>query len=120
MRPFYVYILRCVDGSLYVGQTSDLDVRMGQHSIGHGYTGEHHAAALVHAEEFGTREEARLREHQIKNWSRAKKEALVAGDFGRVKELAKCYGQHGAPSTRAEGPQDAPLDSGSRASDAGR
>jgi predicted GIY-YIG superfamily endonuclease len=56
------------------------------------------AAELVWVDEFATREEAFARERQIKGWSRKKKEALIAGDWERVKTLARCRSEYGAPT----------------------
>ena len=90
MKPFHVYLLRCSDGSYYAGQTGDLDARMLQHAAGQiGYTSTRKPVELVWQGEFETREAAIAFEQQIKGWSRAKKEALMAGDWDRIKELAK-------------------------------
>ena len=90
MKPFYVYMLRCGDGSYYVGQTDALEVRLQQHAHGEiGYTSTRKPVELVWQGAFETREGAIAFEQQIKGWSRAKKEALIAGDWARVKKLAK-------------------------------
>ncbi len=90
MKPFFVYLLRCVDGSLYAGQTDDLDTRMHQHSVGLvGYTSTRKPVELVWRGEFETREAALSFEQQIKGWSRVKKEALIACDWDRIKQLAR-------------------------------
>mgnify|MGYP003385169664 CR=1 FL=1 len=90
MRPFYVYLLRCTDGSYYCGQTDSMESRMHQHHAGEtGYTSTRKPVELVWQGEFETRERAIAFEQQIKGWSRAKKEALIAGDWDRIQELAK-------------------------------
>jgi LAO/AO transport system kinase len=90
MRPFYVYMLRCGDGSYYTGHTDDIDQRMQQHGAGDiGYTSTRKPVELVWQGEFETREGALAFEQQIKGWSRAKKEALMAADWPRISELAK-------------------------------
>ena len=90
MRPFFVYILRCSDSSYYVGQTDDLDARLYQHAVGQiGYTSTRKPVELVWQGEFETREGAIAFEQQIKGWSQAKKEALMAGDWNRIQQLAK-------------------------------
>ncbi len=88
---FFVYLLRCADGSYYAGHTDDLTSRFGQHQSGKcgGYTAKRLPVSLAWSQEFATREEALAAEQQIKGWSRAKKEALMAGDWGRVSALAK-------------------------------
>src|SRR6266849_8561757 len=79
MRPFVLYVLRCADGSYYVGHTDDLEKRIFQHETGElcGYTSRRRPVTLLYACEFATRAEALQRELQLKGWSRAKKEALI-------------------------------------------
>ena len=91
MSPFHVYMLRCADGSFYVGHTDELQRRVAQHEAGElpGYTHERRPVSLVWHQETATREEALAAEMRIKGWSRAKKEALIAGDWERVKQLAR-------------------------------
>ena len=90
MKPFFVYLLRCANGSYYCGQTDDLDARMQQHHAGEiGYTFTRKPVELVWQGEFETREGAIAFEQQVKGWSRAKKEALIAGDWNRIQALAK-------------------------------
>src|SRR5687767_2847633 len=100
VRPFYLYILRCTDGSLYVGHTDDIERRIDQHESGFvdSYTGRKGVAEVAWVEEMPSREEALSRERQIKGWSRKKKEALIDGDWTRVQGLSRCYAQHGRPS----------------------
>ncbi|QIG81766.1 TrmH family RNA methyltransferase [Stakelama tenebrarum] len=88
---FWVYILRCSDGSYYTGHTEDLDQRMAQHHAGAfpGYTSERRPVELVFSEYFQTRDEALNRERQIKDWSVKKKEALIRGDWEGVSSAAR-------------------------------
>jgi predicted GIY-YIG superfamily endonuclease len=88
---FWVYMLRCSDGSYYVGHTDNLDMRMSQHEMGTlgGYTSLRRPVELVFAQECSSREEALQRERQIKGWSRGKKEALIHGDWTEVVRLAR-------------------------------
>jgi len=88
---FFAYILRCNDGSYYTGHTEDLETRMVQHQRGAlgGYTAKRLPMVLLWSQDFPTRDEAFEAERQIKGWSRAKKEALIAGDWSRVTELAR-------------------------------
>jgi predicted GIY-YIG superfamily endonuclease len=89
-RMFYTYMLHCSDGSFYVGQTDDLEHRLAQHIAGEGarYTRSRLPVVLVWSAEFEDRFDAKSAEAQIKRWSRAKKKALVDGDFGRLSWLA--------------------------------
>ncbi len=88
-HPFYVYILRCSDASLYVGSTDDLRARLLKHSDGSAsrYTALRRPVTLVHSEIFTSQRQALKREFQLKRWSRAKKEALIAADFAALKRL---------------------------------
>ncbi|HEX8908899.1 MAG TPA: GIY-YIG nuclease family protein [Anaeromyxobacteraceae bacterium] len=91
MKPFWVYMLRCSDGSYYVGQTDDLEKRIAEHQAGSipGHTSTRRPVELVFATEMTTRDEALQRERQLKRWTRAKKDALVRGDWGELKVLAR-------------------------------
>lgn len=90
MKPFFVYLLRCGDRSYYCGHTDDLDIRMHQHSNGViGYTAGRKPLTLVWQAVCEQRVEALALERQIKGWSRAKKEALIAGDWTRISQLSK-------------------------------
>ena len=88
---FYAYMLRCSDGSYYVGHTDDLDARNGAHQSGllPGYTQTRRPVQLVWSQEFAEREQAFAAERQIKGWSRAKKEALIKGDWDAVRLLSR-------------------------------
>ncbi len=87
----FVYILRCNDGSYYVGSTRDLENRVDKHNAGFygGYTSRRRPVELVHSQEFARIDDAIAAERQIKGWSRAKKEALMHGDFVALKALSK-------------------------------
>jgi LAO/AO transport system kinase len=90
MKPFHVYILGCEDGTYYTGHTDDIESRMTQHHDGLiGYTATRKPVKLLWQGEFETREGALAFEQQVKGWSRAKKEALIAGDWDRIQELAR-------------------------------
>jgi putative endonuclease len=88
---FWVYILRCGDGSYYTGHTDDLEKRLWQHREGKGsdWTRRRRPVELVWCDWAGTRYEALEFERRVKNWSVAKKEALIAGDWERVGYFAK-------------------------------
>ena len=88
---FHVYILRCADGSFYVGSTQNLDARLKAHTVGFAatFTSKHRPFRLVYSEAFSSQLEALTRERQLKRWSRAKKVALIAGDLEKLKYLSK-------------------------------
>ena len=90
-RMPYVYILKCADGSYYVGSTTNLERRLAQHQAGaiKGYTESRRPVNLVWSAEFPTEHDAFLRERQMKGWSRAKKEALIRGDWEGLHEVVK-------------------------------
>ena len=89
--PFYAYIVCCADASYYVGHTDDLEKRISEDNAGllSAYTRKRRPVKLVWAEEFQTREEALARERQLQGWSRAKKEALIAGNWERLRLLSR-------------------------------
>jgi LAO/AO transport system kinase len=94
LKPFFTYMLRCADGSFYVGHTDDLERRIAQHQAGEipgCYTQDRRPVEHVWSGEAMTREEALAFERRIEGWSRAKKEALIEGDGGRIGELAKSH-----------------------------
>ena len=88
---FFTYLLRCSDGSYYAGHTEDIDRRMAEHATGAlgGYTAKRLPVRLVWSDSFKTRDEAFAAERKLKGWSRAKKEALIAGDWDLVSQLAR-------------------------------
>ncbi len=84
-----VYVLRCADNSLYVGETNDVAARVLKHNDGRAsvFTAARRPVTLLYTEEHPSRELALKRERQLKRWTRAKKEALVAGDIKLLKRL---------------------------------
>ena len=95
---FWAYLLHCRGGYFYVGHTDDLERRIAQHTTGAipGFTADHLPVELVWSQDFPTRDEAKAAEKQIKGWSRAKKLALIRGDWGLISALAK---KKDSPST---------------------
>ena len=91
----WFYILRLRSGQLYVGATADLDRRWHEHVSGEaGRTSKHDPpVSIVYNEEHRDFAEARRREAQVKRWSRAKREALVAGDVVALRRLARSHDQ---------------------------
>jgi putative endonuclease len=98
---FWVYILKCRDGSYYTGHTENLEVRLAQHQRGTlpCHTRSRRPVELMWSEEFGRRDEAIESERRIKGWTRAKKEALIARDWERLSFLARNRQDAGRPST---------------------
>jgi len=87
---FHTYMLRCSDGSFYIGHTDTLEHRIAQHDAGEvpGYTQSRRPVELVWSQDFPSRIEALEAERQIKGWTRAKKIALIEGDWARISGLA--------------------------------
>ena len=85
-------MLHCRGGKFYTGHTDNLEARIGLHQMGGipGFTSELLPVKLVWSQEFSTRVEAMEAERRIKGWSRAKKQALIRGDWAELSHLAKC------------------------------
>ena len=79
-RPWFVYLARCRDGSLYTGVTTDLARRMERHNTGHGsaYVQSAGGAMLVYFERHAGKSSALKRELKIKGWTRARKLLLIS------------------------------------------
>ncbi len=88
---FWTYILLCADGLYYTGHTDDLERRIRQHQSGkiEGFTSSRLPVRLMWSQDFATRYEALDAEMRIKKWSRAKKEALIRGNWDAVSHFAK-------------------------------
>jgi len=80
---YSVYIVRCSDGTLYTGVARDPQARVNVHNSGKGakYTRGRMPVCLVYVEPCDSLSAALKREHQLKPLSRAKKEALIAGNL---------------------------------------
>ena|SRR5215204_5154919 len=112
---FWAYMLHCRGGSFYTGHTDDLEARLAAHETGQvrGFTWDRLPIKLVWTEQFPSRGEALASERQIKGWSRAKKMALIRGDWSKLSELAKAktvlrqaQDERAAGGGRGEGAQD--------------
>ena len=90
----HVYILRCADGTYYVGSTRNLQSRMEQHGAGRGsrYTSTRMPVELVWTHETDRVTDAYALERRLHGWSRKKKEALIRGDFEVLPGLASRRG----------------------------
>ncbi len=80
MNQFYIYILECNDGTLYIGFTNDLEKRLFAHNnskYGAHYTKIRRPVVLKYSEDFKTESEARKREAELKTWSRKQKMDLI-------------------------------------------
>jgi predicted GIY-YIG superfamily endonuclease len=81
MDSWYVYILECGDGSLYVGIAEDVERRVAAHSAGRGakFTRGRRPLRVVYAEAHPDKPSARRREIELKGWRREKKLSLIGG-----------------------------------------
>ena len=80
-NSWYVYIVRCSDGTLYTGITKDLKKRIGEHNSDKGgakYTKSRRPVDLVYSEQVESRSAAAKLEYRFKRMPRAKKKAMAA------------------------------------------
>ncbi|MEO6252561.1 MAG: GIY-YIG nuclease family protein [Ferruginibacter sp.] len=94
MKNYYVYILKCSDGSYYTGVTNNIDKRMAEHNGDYAitaYTFKRRPVELVYCQEFNDINQAIEFEKQIKGWTRRKKEALINEDWEKLKLYSKNY-----------------------------
>ncbi|MBQ7975047.1 MAG: GIY-YIG nuclease family protein [Clostridia bacterium] len=82
----YTYIVRCSDGSLYCGYSTNPEKRVKVHNSGRGakYTRSRLPVELVYAEVFDTKENAMSREYAIKKLTRARKLELIKNWSGKL------------------------------------
>jgi len=94
-------MLRCVDGSFYIGSATgdDLTLRIAQHQAGafEGYTAPRRPVELVWSEYFDRITDAIAVEQQIKGWSRKKKLALIDGNWTALRQFSKRRGGKDKP-----------------------
>ncbi|HEV3030617.1 MAG TPA: GIY-YIG nuclease family protein [Polyangia bacterium] len=82
MARWFVYVVRCADGSLYTGISTDVPARVAAHNAGRGarYTRSRRPVLLVHTERKKSQSTALRREADIKAWPRERKLTLVEGE----------------------------------------
>ncbi|MBR0841455.1 GIY-YIG nuclease family protein [Bradyrhizobium liaoningense] len=89
----HVYMLRCADGSFYIGSATgeDTSKRVDEHNAGTypGYTHSRRPVVLVWSEYFDRITDDIAAKRQLKGWSRAKKEALIRSDWKAVSQFAQ-------------------------------
>ena len=91
---FWVYIMASLSGTLYIGITNDVDVRVRQHKAGEieGFSKKYRCTRLVYFESFENVLKAISREKQLKGWRRSKKIALIEKMNPRWEDLAAEWG----------------------------
>ncbi len=87
----WMYILECADGSYYVGSTRDLERRLSEHNLGKGakYTIKRRPVKLVFSAQFDQVSDAYAAEKKVQGWGRAKREALIRGEYEALPGLAR-------------------------------
>jgi putative endonuclease len=93
MYTYYVYILKCKDNSYYTGITNNIDRRIFEHKKGINkscYTFKRRPIELQFFQEFNDVLQAIYFEKKIKGWTRAKKKALIDGDWDMLQILSEC------------------------------
>ena len=93
MYSYYVYILKCADSSFYTGITSNLEQRFHEHAYGKYkdcYTYRKRPVELIFYETFTDVLQAIYFEKKLKGWTRAKKQALINGNYDMLQILAEC------------------------------
>ncbi len=88
---FFIYIIRCNDGTLYTGYTKDVPRRVKQHNSGIAskYTRTRRPVKLVYAEEHPDASSSLKREYAIKQLTKAQKTALITEGRKKFKNLLK-------------------------------
>jgi putative endonuclease len=92
MATYYVYLLRCIDGSFYTGVSNDVERRFHQHTMGHdpgSYTFSRRPLQLVYVGEFERIDEAIAFEKRLKGWTHAKKRAFAERQWLLMKRFAR-------------------------------
>jgi putative endonuclease len=86
---YFVYLLKCGDGSIYIGITTSVERRFQEHKSGKGgaYTRAKKAVKILYSEKFRTRSKASKREVEIKRWPREKKLDLIK--HGKSKTISR-------------------------------
>ncbi len=89
MRTYYVYMLRCIDGTFYTGMTNDIERRYAEHCAGEtpSYTSTRRPLRLVYVGEFDHPHDAIAFEKRLQKWSHKKKRAFADGDWALLKRL---------------------------------
>jgi putative endonuclease len=89
-RSYWTYIMTNRSGTLYIGVTNNLARRVYEHRnhVLPGFTAHYRIDRLIHAESFSEIRDAISRERQLKNWSRARKLALIKENNPDWRDLA--------------------------------
>ena len=94
VKIYFVYMVLCADNTYYIGITSDLDKRVGEHNFGTFatcYTFSRRPIKLVWCQDFHEVLDAIGCEKKLKGWGHDKKAALVRGDFNAIRALSRSH-----------------------------
>ena len=106
VKQYWTYVLLCRDASYHIGVTSELEIRLAKHALGlnpNAYTFRRRPVKLVYSEVSSTPDEAIFVEKRLKGWSRAKKDALVRGDWDAIRVLSRSSARADAARDRSLG-----------------
>ena len=94
-HEYWAYIMASATGTLYIGMTNDLYVRVRQHKAGEieGFSKRYHCTRLVYYESYDWVQSAIGREKQLKGWKRSRKIALIESKNPRWMDLAESWGR---------------------------
>jgi putative endonuclease len=94
-HTYYTYIMASVSGTLYIGITNSIEVRVRQHKLGEleGFSAQYKCNRLVYFERYGEVGMAIGREKQLKGWRRSKKITLIESMNPRWKDLSESWGR---------------------------
>jgi putative endonuclease len=105
MRTYFLYILKCADGTYYTGMTNNLERRLWEHESGvneKSYTHSRRPVELQFYEVFQDVTQCIEFENKIKKWSAKKKEALIEKNWDRLQELSKCRNNSNSENFRRD------------------
>lgn len=90
-KTYYVYILASESGTLYIGVTNDLERRVSEHKLKliDGFTSKYGCHRLIYYEDYNNISQAIIREKQLKNWNRKKKQDLIRTINPHWKDLSQ-------------------------------
>ena len=105
MKIYYLYILKCSDGTYYTGMANNLERRLWEHESGtneDSYTFSRRPIELQFFEEFTDVNQCIEFEKKIKKWSGKKKQSLIEKNWDRIHELAKCRNETNSKNYKRE------------------
>ncbi len=105
MKFYYVYILKCNDGTFYTGITNNIERRFKEHSLGFNkncYTYSRRPVEIAFYQEFIDVKQAIFFEKKIKKWSHVKKLAIINDEWEKLKPLSECQNASHSKNNKKE------------------